>query len=123
MYNLQISYPDDNIIVHANDIKSYFRQIRYHPNVAGAFSYILGEYLFVQIGLAFAANLSPANWEDVRRVQSTLAKKLFSNTSLVHKHRAVLNKIKWCCSPNGQCKPCFTGASCNSLSPSIWDVS
>jgi hypothetical protein len=60
-YNLRISYPDDNIVIHANDVKWCFSQIKNHPNVAGAFSYILVDNLFFQIGLAFGADFSPAN--------------------------------------------------------------
>jgi hypothetical protein len=59
------SYPDNDIVVHANDVKSCFRQIKHHPDVAGAFSYILADYLFFQVGLAFGADFSPANWEAV----------------------------------------------------------
>jgi hypothetical protein len=61
-YNLRISYPTDDIVVHANDVKSCFRQIKHHPDVAGAFSYILVDHLFFQVGLAFGADFSPANW-------------------------------------------------------------
>ena len=37
-YNLRLSYPDDDIVVHANDVKSCFRQVKHHPDVASAFS-------------------------------------------------------------------------------------
>ena len=63
------------------------------PNVAGAFSYILANYLFFQIGLAFGADFSPANWEAVHRAQSALAERLFFDTTLVEKHQALLDKI------------------------------
>jgi len=69
-YNLRISYPNDDIVVHANDVKSCFRQIKHHPDVAGAFSYILADYQFCQVGLAIGADFSQANWEAVRRTQS-----------------------------------------------------
>jgi hypothetical protein len=95
-YNLRVSYPTDDIVVHTNDVKSCFRQIKHHPDVPGTFSYILADYLFFQVGLAFGAKFSPASWEAVRRVQSVLAEQLFFDTSLVKKHRAVLDKIKWC---------------------------
>lgn len=95
-YNLRILYPTDDIVVHANDIKSCFCQIKHHPDVAGAFSYILADHLFFQVGLTFGADFSPANWKAVRRVQSALAERLFSDTSLVAKHCVVLDKIKWC---------------------------
>jgi hypothetical protein len=96
-YNLWISYPTDEIVVHANDVKLCFHQIKHHPDVAGAFSYILADYLFFQVGLVFGADFSPADWEAVPRIQSALAKRLFSDTSLVAKHRVVLDKINWCC--------------------------
>jgi hypothetical protein len=95
-YNLRLSYPDNDIVVYANDVKSCFCQIKHHPDVAGAFSYILADYLFFQVGLALGADFSPANWEAVHHMQSALAKRLFFDTSLVMKHRAVLDKIKWC---------------------------
>jgi hypothetical protein len=62
VYNLRILYPTDDIIIHTNDIKSCFHQIKHHPDVAGACSYILTDYLFFQIGLAFGADFSPANY-------------------------------------------------------------
>jgi hypothetical protein len=32
-YNLWISYPYDDIVLHANDVKSCFRQIKHHPSM------------------------------------------------------------------------------------------
>jgi hypothetical protein len=122
-YNLQISYPNDDIIVHANDVKSCFHQIKQHPDVAGAFSYIFADYQIFQAGLVFGADFSPANWEAVRLVQSALAKQLFFDTSLVKKHRAVLDKIKWCRSMHGQQKLHFTQAFKDALNPGITDAS
>ena len=72
-YNLRISYPNDDIVIHANDMKLCFWQIKHHPNVVGAFSYVLSKCLFSQIGLAFGDNFSPSNWEAVRQVHSALA--------------------------------------------------
>jgi hypothetical protein len=54
--------------------------------------YILVEHLFLQIGLAFGVDFSPANWEIVRCVQSMLAD---CDTSLVSKHHTTLNQIQW----------------------------
>ena len=122
-YNLRISYPDDDIVVHANDVKSCFRQVKHHPDVAGAFSYILADYLFFQIGLAFGADFSPANWEAVRRAQSALAERLFFDTSLVQKHRAVLDKIKWCRSLRGKQRPHFTKALRDAINQGVRDAS
>ena len=45
IYNLRITYPDDDVIIHANDIKSCFRQLKHHPDVMGAFSSLIGHFL------------------------------------------------------------------------------
>jgi hypothetical protein len=119
-YNLPLSYPNDDIIVHTNDVKSCFRQIKHHPDVAGAFLYILADCLFFQVGLAFGADFSPANWEAVPRAQSALAERIFFDTSLVRKHRAVLDKIKWCRSLGGKKRSRFTWAFRDALNQGIF---
>ena len=67
--NLCILYPNYDMVIHANNIKSCFHQIKHHPDVVGAFLYVLSKYLFFQVGLAFGADFSPSNWEAVRQVQ------------------------------------------------------
>ena len=47
LYNLRITYPDRDLVVHANDVKSCFRQLKHHPDVMGAFSYIISSTLFL----------------------------------------------------------------------------
>jgi hypothetical protein len=89
--------------------------------VVGAFSYILADNLFFQVGLTFGADFSPANWEAVRRAQSALAERIFFDISLVMKHRAVLDRIKWCHSLNGKKRPRFTRAFCEALNQGILD--
>ena len=66
IWNLRITYPLKDIILHANNVKSFFRQLKHHPDVMGAFSYILGDYLFLQCGLTFGSDFSPSSWEVVR---------------------------------------------------------
>ena len=120
-YNLRISYPNDDIVIHANDVKSCFRQIKHHPDVVGAFSYVLSKYLFFQIGLAFGADFSPSNWEAVRQVQSALATTLFHDASLVHKHRHILDKIRWCRSLHRRSTPCLTKAIKDAINIGVFD--
>ena len=61
----------------------------------GAFSYILGEFLFLQCGLAFSALFSPASWEVLRRIAEFLAESLFNDDTLRTKHRKYLDRLKW----------------------------
>ena len=94
IWNLRITYPDRDICIMANDVKSCFRQLKHHPDVAGAFSYILGEYLFIQCSLTFGSDFSPANWEVIRRIAEQLAESLFADKSLREKHRQYLDRLQ-----------------------------
>ncbi|KAL7533320.1 hypothetical protein ACHAWF_004453 [Thalassiosira exigua] len=82
IWNLHVTYPLRDIVNHANDVKSCFRQLKHHPDVMGAFSYILGHYLFLQCGLCFGADFSPASWEVIRRIAEQLATALFQGQVL-----------------------------------------
>ena len=95
IWNLRISYPLIDIILHANDVKSCFRQLKHHPDIVEAFSFVIFNHLWIQIGLAFGSDFSPANWEGVRRVIEQLAQGLFQDSSLREKHRQYLDKLQW----------------------------
>ena len=82
IWNLRISYPTRDIILHANDVKSCFRQLKHHPDVMGAFSYIIGDFLFLQCALTFGSDFSPASWEVVRRIAEALSEALFDDDTL-----------------------------------------
>jgi hypothetical protein len=84
-----------DILVHANDVKSAFRQVKLHPDIMGAFSYIIADKLFLSCGQPFGTDFSPANWEVVRQVLEHLATQLYHDVSLRHKHRSFLNKLQW----------------------------
>lgn len=95
IWNLRITYPERDIVLHANDVKSCFRQLKHHPDVMGAFSYILGDYLFLQCGLTFGSDFSPASWEVIRRIAEQLAEGLFDDPTLRDKYRQALDKLQW----------------------------
>ena len=62
IYALRCHYgTSHNILVHANDVKSAFRQLKLHPDIMGAFSYIIADKLFLSCGQPFGTDFSPAN--------------------------------------------------------------
>ena len=95
VWNLRITYPKNDIILHANDVKSCFRQIKHHPDVMGAFSYIIADTLYMSCGLTFGSDFSPQSWEVCRRIAEQLATSLFDDETLVEKHRIHLDKLQW----------------------------
>ena len=93
LYNLRADNPDKDLIIHANDVKSCFRQIKLHPDVMGAFSYIIADQLFLSCGLPFGTDFSPQNWEPLRRILELLAERLFHDESLRTKHKQYLDQL------------------------------
>ena len=91
IWNLRISYPNEDIILHANDVKSCFRQLKHHPDTMGAFSYVIADTLFLSCGLTMGADFSPGTWEVPRRMVEQLATALLfgRSCSCHHSSRAV----------------------------------
>ncbi len=61
----------------------------------GAFSFVIDTILFLQYGLMFGSNFSPANWEPVQRIAEQLATALFNNNTLQEKHKYQPDKLQW----------------------------
>ena len=91
IYNLRITHPTLDIIIHANDVNSCFRQLKHHPDCLGLFSFINDDLLYLQCGLTFGSDFSPASWEVLRRIIEIVAEHLFTDDTLCVKHRKYLN--------------------------------
>lgn len=95
IWDLRISYPVVDIGLHANDVKSCFKQMKLHPDIMPAFSIMVTNFLYLQAALPFGTDFSPQNWEPVRRLVEILAVKLYDDDSLREKHRKHLDKLNW----------------------------
>ena len=120
IYNIRLTFGTKyDIVVHANDVKSCFRQIKLHPDIMGAFSYIIAERLFLSCGLPFGTDFSPQNWEPVRRILELLAESLFNDASLREKHAQYINQLVYDQSLGKAQKRPFTKATGDSLNPGV----
>ena len=95
LYNLRITYPDTDLAIHVNDVKSCFRQLKHHPDVMGAFLYISSSTLFLQLALMFGSDFNPVSWEVLQRIIEILVESMFRDSSLREKHRETLDKLMW----------------------------
>ena len=95
IWNLRISYPDTDIFLWDDDVAGCFRHIKHHPDVAAAFGLVINQKLYFYVGQTFGSVFSPANQEPVRRAREQLAKALFDDTSLVEKHRELLDTVRF----------------------------
>jgi len=100
IWNLRISYPEKDILLWDDDATGAFRQCKLHPDIAQVFSFIIEQLLFVPCGNTFGSNTSPANWEPVRRAREALAQKLFSDSSLIAKHKEYIARVMFCPPPS-----------------------
>ena len=87
IYDLRVTYPNKDIVMHANDVKSCFKQMKLHPDIIPVISIMVADFLFLQTALPFGADFSPQNWEPVRRLVKILAEKLFDDKTLRAKHK------------------------------------
>ena len=60
IYNLRLDHPTDDIIIYKDDLVSAFRRLRYHPDVAAAYSFVLDDFLIIPIGMVFGARDAPS---------------------------------------------------------------
>eukprot|EP00957_Ditylum_brightwellii_P049888 3781965-Ditylum_brightwellii.AAC.1 len=95
IWNLRISYPDDDILLWNDDATGAFRQCKLHPDNAQVFSFITELILFVPCGNTFGSNTSPANWEPIRRTKEAIAKRLFTGESLIGNHRECTGAVQF----------------------------
>ena len=121
LYNLRITYPFLDLFLHANDVKSCFRQLKHHPDVMSAFSFIISDTLFLQCALTFGSDFSPASWEVLRRIIEQLAEALFDDDTLIAKHRQILDQMHWqrsLCSPKAK----FIAATSCAINTGVLDA-
>ena len=120
-WNLRITYPDQDICIHANDVAGAFRQLKMHPDCMPAFSCIVADFIFLQCGQAFGTDFAPGNWEVPRRIAEILATHLFDDKLLREKHRKYLDRLNWS-KILGSKRARFSPAKADSLNRGVTDA-
>ena len=87
IYNLRISFPDEEVLLAFMDITACFRLPRINPDLVGAFGFLTGAYYFAANAMVFGSVASASSWEPFRRAIECLAAVYFANKSLAIKHK------------------------------------
>ena len=95
IYNLRITYPDDNILLALADVKACFRFGRIHPDLTGAFGFLADGYYCLATAMVFGSNTSATSWEPFRRSIEALSRHYYDKPGLVTKHKRFLDMIQW----------------------------
>jgi len=103
IWNLRITYADDDILLWDDDVAGAFRLIKYNPEIAQAFSAIVHNTLWIPTGQVFGGNMSAQNFEGLALAREYLAEHLSSSKYsylLTSKHKKLLNLINYSKPPN-----------------------
>lgn len=96
LYNLRVSYPNENILLAWLDIAACFRFPRIHPDLSGAFGFLANDSLYcLANAMVFGHVTSASSWEPFRRAIQALSKVYANREDLVEKHKDLLNMLKW----------------------------
>jgi hypothetical protein len=60
IWNLRISYSQEDILQHTDDISAAFRRVLYHPSMAVVFASVWNTFLVIPVGMIFGAKNSPS---------------------------------------------------------------
>ena len=87
IYNLRISYPKAPIFLALADVKACFRFPRIHPDLAGAFGFLISNFFCLAVAMVFGSNTSSRCWEPFRRAIEGLTVNFANRLDLVNKHK------------------------------------
>ena len=95
IWNLRISFPNEDILLAFVDISACFRFPRVFPDLVGAFGFVIGPWFFAANAMVFGSVASPSSWEPFRRAIALLALAYFARRTLVEKHKELINMVRW----------------------------
>ncbi len=95
IWNLRISYPDEDIFLAFLDISSCFRFPRIFPDLVGAFGFIVGPIFYAANVGVFGSVALASSWEPFQVAIAALAAAYFFFPDLVAKHDWLLQKLRW----------------------------
>ena len=95
IWNLRISYPNEELYFFDDDVKGAFHHLKYHSDVAGAFAFSISSYLMISMGQTFGYVDSPQDWEPFAIACTHLARNLSHYPGLLAKHNFVIDQVEF----------------------------
>ena len=95
IWQLRISFPNEEILLAFLDISSCFRFPRIFADVVGAFGFMIGPWFFAPNAMVFGSVTSASSWEPFRRAIAGVALAGFFVSALRQKHKNLLDMIRW----------------------------
>ena len=92
IYNLRVRHPDEDICIYKDDLVSAFRRLRYHPDVAAAYAFVLGDFLIIPIGMVFGSRDAPSFFCLVSELRS-LASRSMSRLPVTRPSSSMIDQV------------------------------
>jgi hypothetical protein len=73
LWNMRLSKPLEDILLHCDDLEAAFRRILYHPDMAVVFAYIFSEFLIIPVGQVFGSRSAPSYFSLMSDVRAEVA--------------------------------------------------
>ena len=119
-FNMIVSFPEAVIFLALADTKACFRFPKIHPDLTGAFGFLVNDLYCLATAMVFGSNTSASSWEPFRRAIEGLSKKFANRPDLVKKHKYYLDMIQWKMPSDRESKPVIA-TSCE-LNPGVIDL-
>ena len=121
LYNMRITYPNQEIYLGDDDISGAFRHMKYNPNLVGMHSCVLSGYLSCSTGMTFGDNTSPSDFEPIADARQQLAKYLWYQHDTISRTAKHLPTIQLAAPPTDSEVRSFTRADADSTHRGVLD--
>jgi xanthine/uracil permease len=74
IWRLRTTYPQKDILFHADNINAAFCRILYAPDMAIIFAYVFGPYVIVPVGMVFGARLAQLFFSMASNIRADIAR-------------------------------------------------
>ena len=95
IWNLRITYPNEEILLAFIDISSCFRWPCIFPCLAAAFGFVIGPLFYAANAMVFGSIVLSSSWEPFRRAISALTESYHGKVQLISDHKEYLDLVTW----------------------------
>ena len=99
-YNLRINHPEEDICIYKDDLVAAFRRVRYHPDIATSYSYVLTDFFIIAIGMVFGARDAPS-WFCVPSEARAFASEHFARLGVPSPVSTIIDLVEFSSPPPG----------------------
>ena len=119
IYNLRISFPNEEIRLMDDDVTAAFKQIKMNPELVASKGYCIGNICALHVGQSFGDCSSPPNWEPFARGRTALAEHYSASNAKVPGFPEYLDKVVW--QPDPEPGTVFIPAVKDKYNPGVFD--